>query len=363
MSFYKKELDAIRRSGRYRMRVVYNEDFIDLASNDYLNLSCDKTLHQKASDMILEYKYHSPRASMLVNGYHHLHKEFEDEVAEANGFESAIIMGSGFNANIALIESLVRKGDLLLIDEDYHASGVLASKLCDGEVTFFSHNNADELERLLKNSHHKRVIIAVEGIYSMGGDILDIKIIELATKYSAIVILDEAHSSGVIGDRLLGILDYYSITPTPYMIKMGTLGKAYGSFGAYILSSLHIGEFLINRGKSIIYATAPSLYDSALAIVSFRYIQSHLDELKSEIKRKQCIIKEYLGIDMAGLIAPIEIGSNERVLEIQKALLEDGVIVGAIREPTVKRAIIRLIARVGVDDNVLIEIAKKIKNG
>ncbi len=361
MLYYQKELDAIRRSGRFRKRTLFDENLIDLASNDYLNLASIPSLHQKASQMLSSYAHHAPRASMLVNGYHPIHKNFEDALKEANGFESAIIMGSGFNANIGLIESLVRKGDLLLIDEEYHASGVAATDMCSGEVIFFAHNDEIELKKHLQNSNHKRIIIAIEGVYSMGGDMVKREIIELANEHNAIIIIDEAHSSGVIGDRLLGVLDFYNITPTPNIIKMGTLGKAYGSFGAYILCSSHIEDYLINRAKSIIYATAPSLYDSALGLCSFEYIQSNLKTLKAQIKQNQLIIKEHLDIDIDALIVPINIGSNSKVLELQSELLEMGVIVGAIRAPTVKSAIIRLIARVGIEPQQLIEISKRLR--
>ena len=163
---------------------------------------------------------------LLVNGYHPIHAAFESALCEANEFEAGIVMGSGFNANIGLVEALVRKGDVLLMDEEYHASGIAGARMCDGEVIFFPHNDSAALKEALIKVHGKRTIVAVEGIYSMGGDLVPREIIELAIEHEAILILDEAHSSGVIGEHLMGILDYYEITPTPLMIKMGTLGKA-----------------------------------------------------------------------------------------------------------------------------------------
>lgn len=361
MNPYANELKALKRAGRYRERFVSDERLVDLASNDYLGLAHIGELHAKACVRVSEYAAHAPKASMLVNGYHPIHAAFEQALCEANGFEEAIVMGSGFNANIGLVEALVRKGDLLLIDEHYHASGVAASRMCEGRVEFFSHNDPEALEKGLKNATEKRIIVAVEGIYSMGGDLLRREIIELSERYGAILILDEAHSSGVIGEHLMGILDHYDIAPTPRMIKMGTLGKAYGSFGAYTLSSSHIAAYLVNRAKNVIYATAPSLYDTALAHHALDYIRAHTGELRIRIERRRSIVRDVLGIDVKGLIVPVEIGDNIRVMEIQRTLKEEmGILVGAIRQPTVDRAIIRLIARLEISEEVLSRVCERL---
>ena len=357
---YDNELKALKRSGRYRQRHLVDESLLDGASNDYLGLAHLSELHLKASETLSSYAFHSPKSSMLVNGYHPIHRNFEQALCEANGFEAGIVMGSGFNANIGLIEALGRKGDLILMDESYHASGVMATRMCDARVEFFAHNDASALECALKKASEKRIIVAVEGIYSMSGDKLSREILEVCGKYDLLVILDEAHSSGVIGENLMGILDHYRIKPTSNMIKMGTLGKAYGSFGAYVLSSHHVSEYLINRAKNVIYATAPSLYDTALAHHALNYIQNNVTRLKEAITARQRIVKEVLGIAVDGLVVPIEIGNNVRVMELQESLKEDlGVLIGAIRQPTVERAIIRLIARLDIPEETLVRVCER----
>ncbi|MDD5210787.1 MAG: aminotransferase class I/II-fold pyridoxal phosphate-dependent enzyme [Sulfuricurvum sp.] len=357
---YLNELKALARSGRYRERHLSDEALLDAASNDYLGLAYLKELHTKACETLSAYTFHSPKSSMLVNGYHPIHQNFERALCEANGFEAGIVMGSGFNANIGMIESLARKGDLLLMDESYHASGVMATRMCDARVEFFPHNDAVSLETALQKATEKRIIVAVEGIYSMSGNKLSIEILEVCGRYDVLIILDEAHSSGVIGRNLMGILDYYDIKPTSNMIKMGTLGKAYGSFGAYVLSSAHISDYLINRAKNVIYATAPSLYDTALAHHALNYIKTNVIRLKEAIVARQQIIKEMLGMDIDGLIVPIEIGDNARAMELQKLLKDElGILVGAIRQPTVNRAIIRLIARLDIPEETLIRVCER----
>lgn len=363
---YEKELKAIKKANLLRERKIYNDSLIDLASNDYLGLASNKELFKNAYERVLEEKYHSSKASILVNGYSKIHQEFENNLKEANHFEDAIVVGSGFLANLSLIEALVRKGDLIFLDEFYHASGVLASKLLDKkQVIFFKHNDEKDLEEkilLYKNDKNKkRLLIAIEGVYSMHGDIAKKEFFTLADKYNALLIVDEAHSSGVIGPNLLGLFDYHNIIPKPNHIKMGTLGKAYGSYGAYILASKNIIDFLQNRAKAIIYTTAPSLFDIALGNEGLKYILNNKTTIKNKIKNNLCMIKSMLNIESSSLIIACEIASNTKVLQIQQNLKDEGYLVGAIRQPTVKSAIIRLIAKIDVSENDLQKTCKLLK--
>lgn len=361
MMYYENEIKALKKSDRYRTREVIDYSLKDFASNDYLGLSHNKELHSKTCQELDRLEVHSTKASLLVNGYHKIHKDFEDALCIANGFEDGVILGSGFNANIALIEALVRKGDTLFMDELYHASGVLASNLESVNVIFFKHNDMDELKELLRTSTAKRKIVAVEGIYSMDGDLCSYDVFDICDEEDALLIVDEAHSSGVIGDKLMGVFDYYDIEIKSNYIKMGTLGKAYGSFGAYILASAHIVDYLINRAKPIIYATSLSLYDTLLAHNSLKYILENSEYLKSEIIKRQKIIHEILGLEIDGLITPIHIGDNKKVVEIRDTMKSDGYAIGGIRQPTVPSAILRVIARLGESREELKELCQKIK--
>ena len=353
MAYYEKELSALQRSGRYRERRIFDPNVIDLASNDYLGLAENHGLFEHAVARLAREKVHAPKAAMLVKGYHPVHRTCEEALCRANGFEAGIVMGSGFNANIAMIESLVRKGDALFMDEKYHASGLLAAKLVEGSVTLFGHNDTDSLKSLLEASTAKRNLIAVEGIYSMDGDLMHPEIFDIADRFDAVLIVDEAHSSGVVGPNLLGVFDLFGITPRANHLKMGTLGKAYGSFGAYVLASGHICDYLLNRAKPVIYATAPSLFDTALGHAALEYILEHTETLKRQIARRQQIAEAELGIEMDGLIGVAEVGDNRKATAIQSEMLRQHYLVGAIRQPTVPHAIIRLIARTGVSETAL----------
>jgi len=345
---YENELKALKKSGRFRERNVFDVTLDDLASNDYLGLSRNKKQFKKAVKLVNEYTTVSSKASMLVNGYHPIHKIFEKEIAEQNGFEEGLVVGSGFLANMALIEALVRKGDMLFMDEEYHASGVMASQLLRDRVVMFRHNDVDDLYKKLEENPAKRQIIAVEGVYSMSGELCAKEIFTLADEVKAMMIVDEAHSAGVLGSKLLGIFEYYGITVNERHIKMGTLGKAYGSYGAYILASKIVISFLVNRAKPIIYSTAPSVFDTALALVNIEHIRKKANKYNKAIRERQSMARKMLNIPCLSLIVPMEIPTNERTQFIQKGLMSQGYLVGAIRQPTVEKPIMRVILNLGV---------------
>ncbi len=359
--YYEKELEAIIKSNRFRKRELNNHELLDFASNDYLGLASEKKLFKKAYKLLKDENCFAPKSSLLVNGYHKIHKMFEEKLSYENGFESGLVVGSGFLANISLIEGLVRKKDVLFMDSDYHASGILASKLVSN-VVLFNHNDPKDLEEKIKQYViSNRIIIAIEGVYSMAGDIAPIEINNIATKYNAILIVDEAHSSGVIGSNLLGWYDYHNIKIMPNHIKMGTLGKAYGSYGAYILASKHIISFLENRAKAIIYTTAPSLFDIALGYISFMQIIKKKSKLKEKILKRQQIVSELISENTDSLILKIEISDNQKVIDIQNKLKLDGFIIGAIRQPTVEKAILRVILKLDMKIKDLKKLLIKIK--
>jgi 8-amino-7-oxononanoate synthase len=350
---YENELKAIKKANLYRDRKVFDEDLLDLSSNDYLGFAEDRELFELAYERVKRYKTHAPKASQLVNGYHQIHKDFEEYLCARNNFEDCLVVGSGFLANLALLEALPRRGDLLILDEDYHASGLLASKLPQADVKFFKHNDMSDLKDILSSQDYKRAIIAVEGVYSMGGDLINREIFDIADESGAILVVDEAHSGGVLGDNLLGVYEYYNITLKPNHIKMGTLGKAIGSYGAYIQATSHIIEYLQNRAKSIIYATAPSIFDIALSHEAMLKIDKDAKELS--IKRDDYIslASNIFDKKLDSLILNIKVGDNQKAQDLKEYAYKNGVLIGSIRPPTVKSAILRVILRLCVKREVL----------
>lgn len=314
---------------------------------------------------------------MLVNGYSKLHQKLEMRLAKLNGFESCILVGSGFLANIALIESLVRKGDKIFIDEEYHASGLLASKLVQG-VEFFKHNDEVDLENKIRvflgnssltQSLHdsqtptkdSRIIIAIEGIYSMSGDIAKKAFAQIALKYNAILIVDEAHSSGTLGQNLLGYFDFHHIKIMPNFIKLGTFSKAYGSYGAYICCSKHIYAYLQTRAKPIIYSTALSAFDSALALVNLNLIHKNHTRFHAKIQKIQKIIQKNLKIKVDSQIFSIQFQNQNEMLKTFRHLKKRGFLVGAIRKPSVKIPQLRIILSTKHTKKDIISLCKLLK--
>ncbi|HFQ61534.1 MAG TPA: pyridoxal phosphate-dependent aminotransferase family protein, partial [Epsilonproteobacteria bacterium] len=236
-----------------------------------------------------------------------------------------------------------------------------AAELLGEKVVKFKHNDVEDLRQKLEAYPAKRQIIAVEGVYSMGGDLCAKEIFDLAEEKNALMIVDEAHSAGVLGEKLLGIFEYYNITINERHIKMGTLGKAYGSYGAYILASSHIISFLVNRGKPIIYSTAPSVFDTALALVNMKHIQKHAKKYRKKIDKRQGIAEQMLGKKCSSLIVPIRMSDNLSTQQMQQELIEYGYLVGAIRQPTVTKPMMRVILNAGVSKSKIIHTLAMIR--
>lgn len=375
--FFKKQITALKYANRWRERKVWEDNLLDFASNDYLGLSHFKKSAKRAFRDLQKHQIYAPRASMLVNGYTQVHRDFEELLAKSCGFESAMLLGSGFLANIALIDGLVGKKDILFLDAHYHASGRFGAKSLGDRVQYFKHNDPLDLEQKIlffkesyKNTHNKdfsgQIFIAIEAVYSMSGEIAKADFATLAKELNALLIVDEAHSSGVLGDNLLGYFDYYNLKILPNFIKLGTLSKAYASYGAFILGSSEVISFLENRAKPAIYSTALSLFDTALAHRNFLYITKHKKQLAKKLHKRQKIATEILSplfreekIFQTPIVT-IPIKDTQKLLQSQATLKKSGYFVGAIRKPTVEIPLLRVILSLNTSQNDTILLCKKL---
>ncbi|PAF47608.1 8-amino-7-oxononanoate synthase [Helicobacter sp. 12S02634-8] len=364
---FSKELAAIKHAHLYRERKIFADSIRDFASNDYLGLAQKRKLAHKAYQLISTQHSHAPKASMLVNGYCALHRQLEQELKTLNGFEDCVLLGSGFLANIALFDALVRKNDKIYIDEKYHASGMYAAKSLGERAVFFKHNDPQALLEAIDAAPPKgRVIIAIEGVYSMDGDIAKKDFAQIACLKNALLIVDEAHSSGCIGKNLLGYFDYHNLSIAPNFIKMGTFSKAYGSYGAYILANKGVIDFLCNRAKSIIYTTALSVFDTALALVNLAYIQKHKQKLAQKIHAQkslaQKILARSLNRPIDTMILTIPFSNTLCMLQAHQELFDLGFLVGAIRKPTVPTPILRVVLSIKNTPKQTKKLCKIIRN-
>lgn len=342
---YASEIKALTQANRLRKRQVFSPDLHDFASNDYLGLAHRRRSFELAYRRVKQSPPYGPKASQLVNGYHLLHRELEETLCHLHGCESALLVGSGFLANLALFESLVRRNDLLLVDSEYHASGQMALKTVTGKVERFAHNDPDDLCKKIRNAEARRIIIAIEGVYSMSGEKARPEIVRIAAESDAILLVDEAHSGGTIGENLLGYFDDPDVARPAQMIKMGTLGKAYGSYGAYILASSSIIRYLENRAKPIVYSTALSPMDAALGLVNLLEVQTNLQCYRKKVRQRRELAQKLLQRPIDSLIVPIPIGSASVAMQWQQQLGNQGFLVGAIRPPTVEASQLRVILR------------------
>lgn len=336
---YSKELTLLKQTKRLREKKIHSPYLWDYASNDYLGLACIPSLLDRAILHLKSFTHHAPTSSMAINGYHPIHQEFENALTSYFGFQSCTLFGSGFLANLALFDTLVRKNDLIFIDELYHASGQYPAKLLKQRAIFFEHNNpTDLLKKIQQNPTSGRKLIAIEGVYSMDGDIAKIDFAHIAQQQDALLIVDEAHSSGVIGTNLKGYFDYYNLPILPNYIKMGTLSKAYGSYGAYVLASKNIIDFLFTKAKSAIYTTAPSLLDIALAHQNILYVQQNTTKLFDLLKQQ----RQAFCPQIASQISIIEFKQQDVMTKISQILLQEGFLIAPIRQPTSKTPRIRI---------------------
>lgn len=328
---YSKELSILTKTQLLRERKIYPQSLFDYASNDYLGLGSLSFLLDNAITYLKEFPTHSPASSMAINGYHQIHKNFENLLISYFAFESCTLFGSGFLANLALFDTLVRKNDVIFIDELYHASGQYPAKILGKQAIFFKHNDPlDLIDKIRKTSTKGRILIAIEGVYSMDGDIAKIDFAHIAQQKNALLIVDEAHSSGTIGKNLKGYFDYHNLPILPNYIKMGTLSKAYGSYGAYVLGQKNIINFLFSKAKSSIYTTAPSLLDIALAHQNLLYVQQHTKKLAAKLKTLRKIFTPTPESQI--LILPFE--KQESMLKASNHLLKNNFLIGSIRKPT-----------------------------
>lgn len=329
-------LDKRKEKQNFRELKDYS-NYIDFLSNDYLGLA-------KASLLDFQVQRTQGGSSRLISGTTSFHLKLEDFLAKFFKSEAALIFNSGYDANIGLLSSVPKKGDVVLYDEFSHASIKDGLQLSHAKRLKFKHNNISDLSRLLDKYSDHTVFIVVEGLYSMDGDFAPLKEIDhLAQKYNAYLILDEAHSAGIIGQNGTGLSNYTNIN-TPFA-RIITFGKAFGAHGACVLSSQITKNYLINFARSFIYTTA--LPTSMIQKIHTVFVKSNFDILQKKLLFnielfRSHVPKHCLKSDPASPIQIIDSIKLEKLLNLEKLLLEKGFGVKAILAPTVKEGSERL---------------------
>jgi 8-amino-7-oxononanoate synthase len=318
-----------------------------MCSNDYLGLAAHPALRAAASAAMNQYGFGSG-ASRLISGTSVLHQELEHRLARFKGTEAALLFNSGYAANTGIIPALCGEGDTVLSDSLNHASIVDGCRLSKASVHVYRHKDVDHVESLLNNnSNARRKLIVTDGVFSMDGDIAPLPDLAfLAEKYGAILMVDDAHGTGVLGKTGKGTVEHFGLSQGVH-IHMGTLGKALGSFGAYAAGDREMVDFLVNRARSFIYSTAlpPSVCAASLAAIDIVEQEPvHRERLWSNRERFAAGLKS-LGIDTGESetpIVPVIIGDSAKALKAAEKLFENGVYATAIRPPTVREGTSRI---------------------
>ena len=321
-------------------RILYEErEFINFSSNDYLGLARHPLLIESAKKAA-EFGT-SSSASRLLGGDLELHHLLEEEVARFKSKEKALLFSTGYQANVGVISALVGREDAVFSDELNHASIIDGVILSRAARFIFRHNDVGHLEELLRKERAKfrRALVVTEGVFSMEGDRAPLReIASLKERYDFILLVDEAHATGIFGERGSGVVEEEGVEEEVDII-MGTFGKALGSFGAYIASSEKLISYLVNTARSFIFTTAlpPPVVGANLAALKVireePWRRKKLLENASFFRRKL----EEAGFETRGCtqIVPLILGEAERAVRASRSLMERGIFVLPARPPTV----------------------------
>ena len=331
---------------------------VNFASNDYLGLASHPQLIERAIAATKTYGT-GATGSRLLSGHRPLHRELEQAIAQLKGTEDALVFSSGYLANIGTVAALVGDRDLILSDEYNHASLKNGATLSGAAIVTYRHSSLESLTELLTRHRHtyRRCLILTDGAFGMDGDICPLpEILDLGDRFEAMVMIDEAHSAGVLGKTGAGCAEYFGCQHRG-LVQMGTLSKAFASLGGYVAGSAELIDFLRNRAASWIYTTGLSPADTAAALAALallqqephrlsqlrqnaRYLIQQLDQLLTELPAAYSSDLKRLSTDSA--IVCLQVKDAATVLSIGQQLKAKGIFTSAVRPPTVPISRLRL---------------------
>ncbi len=323
---------------------VKGRPYLNFSSNDYLDLATSESLKRGACEAIEGFGC-GAASSRLMTGQLPLHEALERGLAALTGLESALVLPSGYQTNVAVLSTLAGKGDHIFSDALNHASIIDGCRLSGAEVSIYGHGDVENLEELLQAATNAgRKFIVSDALFSMDGDLAPVVALDaLAKRHGASLVIDEAHAIGVFGEGG-GLCKELGVRPD---VLLGTLSKALGSGGGFVACSAAVRELLINRARGFIFSTglAPGCAGSALAAV--QHIE-RTPELGSELLQRAAYFKTKLEAagapvgETASQVLPILVGENAAALHLSQSLFEAGLIATAIRPPSVPEGTARL---------------------
>ena len=347
--FFKEQLDTKVQNHNLRTLKEYcpidavrvkrdDKEYLMMASNNYLGLTFDSRVIEGAVKGAQQYGTGSG-GSRLVSGTFPLFTELENELAKFKNTEKALVFNTGYMANVGTISAIADKNTIIFSDALNHASIIDGCRLSRGAVKAYSHCDVEELKYLLKQvDRNARKLIVTDGVFSMDGDIAPlVKLYELSRDYNALLMVDDAHATGTIGNGH-GTAAYFNLEKE-IDIQLGTLSKSLGSVGGYVAANSTIIDYLVNTSRSFIFSTALSPADIGAALAALYVLETDVSVLGRLQENVNYMTNQLIsmGIDATNEtpIFPILIGSNEDTLAVSDYLYEAGIIGTAIRPPTV----------------------------
>jgi glycine C-acetyltransferase/8-amino-7-oxononanoate synthase len=317
-----------------------------LCSNNYLGLADHPRVREAAAEAAMRYGAGSG-ASRLISGNMTIHRRLEDRLAAFKGAEACLLFGSGFLANAGVVSALAGEGDVVFSDALNHASIIDGCRLSRAETFVYDHCDTDHLEWGLRQAEGRGALIVTDGVFSMDGDRAPLpEIVELAQRYDARVMVDEAHGTGCVGPGGRGLVADFGLEDEVDVI-VGTLGKALGSYGAYVLCDKPMAKYLINTARTLIFSTAlpPPAVAAAMAALDLLREQPRRVE---KLQRNSAVLRAALADEGMQVepgktpIVPLIVGDAQAAVTASERALERGVFAQAIRPPTVPAGTSRL---------------------
>ncbi len=326
---------------------VDGRDLISFCSNDYLGLASDPALIEAACAGARQWGVGSG-ASHLVSGHQAPHELLEQRLASFTGFEKTLLLSTGFMANLGIVPALVGRGDAVFADKLNHASLIDAVQLSRADSQRYPHGDLAALERQLAKSTAKRKLILTDAVFSMDGDLAPLpELLELAERFDAWLVIDDAHGFGVLGPHGRGSLAHFAMPHAERIVYMGTLGKAAGGSGAFVAGSETVVEWLLQRARTYIFTTGSSPAMACALLAGLDLIE-HGDERRRQLRQLTAQLRDGLAdtrwqlMPSPTAIQPVIIGDNHEALRVANALFARGLWVPAIRPPTVPKGTARL---------------------
>ena len=356
LSFLTEEITALKEKGRYRFLrrlsspqdariVIEGREVLNFSSNNYLGLANHPEVVAALAECAGRYGVGSG-ASRLISGHMDVHAELEEAVARFKGAESCLTFSAGYMANLGILSTLGNADATIFSDELNHASIVDGCRLSRARVEVYRHADVTHLEDLLKSCSSRRKIVVTDSVFSMDGDIAPLPdLVTVKERHGAILVVDDAHATGVLPPRGRGSADHFGLTGR-VEIQMGTFSKALGTYGAYLCSTRKMVDYFINKCRPFIFNTGlpPAIAGATLASLGLLVREpgrlSALWEIGKTFRGEMEARGRKAGSDTA--IVPILVGSDEDTMAVSRALFDRGVFVYGIRPPTVPEGTGRL---------------------